>query len=167
MTSTAPSIVLWLFGITVIVVLALAGMTWYHWRDTTKRFSEQDRRFTELTALMASAVKAAEIYERTQDRAAEAYGRTHQSLLETLREMTKSTHDMYRDASTRFAQLEERSTNHSQELRRNAENTHNLRTEARNALEKNIREVREDLSRLSQLHHEDMARIQLRRHSDT
>lgn len=173
-----PSLFAWLFGITLTVVLSLAGMMWMERREMAKRLAdqasavgtrlaEQERRFTEMATMMASVMKAAEIYERTQERAAETYARTHDSLLGTLREMTKSTHEMYRDAASRFAQLEERTTNHAQELRRVAENTHNIRTETRNALEKNVSELREDITRVAQQHHEDMARIQLRRHGDT
>lgn len=166
MPTAVPTLVVWLFGITLLVVMALFGTVWYQWRETVKRFSDQDRRFTDVASTMASVVKTAEIYERTQERAAETFARTHDSLLGTLREMTKSNHETQRTADTRFAELGERSTNHGQELRRIAENVHNVRTECRNALEKNVSELREHIARVAQTHHDDMARLQVRRQGD-
>lgn len=166
MNPATPPLVVWLFGITLMVVLALAGMMWIERRETTKRLAEQEKRFTDMATMMASVLKAAEIYERIQERSAEAYARTHDSLLATLEGMTKQTHEMYRDAATRFAQLEERSTNHGQELRRIATNVHDLRGESRIAIASTHEQLRAEIKHVEDMHREDMARLQARRQGD-
>jgi hypothetical protein len=138
-----------LFGITVSVVLALAGALWIHWRDNAKAHAE-------LAVVVAGVSKAAEIYDRSQ-----------QAFLSTIQSITAQHADMYRDLSTRFAMLEERTTNHGEELRRIARNVHDLRTEARESITSNTEALRAEITHLSEVHRQDMARIQLRRRGDT
>lgn len=151
MNQTVPgsTLLFALFGTTVTVVLALAGALWIHWRDNSKAHAE-------LSSIVASVKKAAEIYERSQS-----------AFLETIQAISRQHADMYRDLSARLATLDERSNNHAREIARNAENTHDLRTETRNSLEKQIESVRVEVARVDDKQREDMARIQLRRREDT
>lgn len=150
MNSSASNALLFaLFGTTVAVVLALAGALWMHWRETSKAYAD-------LVKIVATVQTAAEIYERSQS-----------AFLDTIQAISRQHADMYRDLSARFAMLDERSNNHAREIARNAENHHDLRTDARAALEKQIESVRSEISRVDHQQREDMARIQMRRRSDT
>jgi predicted nucleic acid-binding Zn-ribbon protein len=88
-------------------------------------------------------------------------------LLQTLQAITTQHADMYRELSSRFSTLEERSNNHGQELRRIANNVHDTRAECREAITKRHDELRSEIQRVDDAHRDDMARIQLRRHGDT
>jgi hypothetical protein len=135
-------------------------------------------RFAELARTVASVRTTAEIYEKAQQRMVDDHDKSIQrivddhdksqaALLETMRAIIAQHGDMYRELSSRHSTLEERSTNHGQELRRIATNVHDLRTESRTALAETAKEIHADISELQRLHREDMARIQHRRNTDT
>lgn len=137
-----------LFGITVTVVLALAGALWIHWRDNAKAHAE-------LAVVVAGVKVAAEIYERSQG-----------AFLSTIQSITEQHANMYRDIAGRFATLEERSNHHGQELRRQADNAHDFRDETRKALIKTADTLRAEIAHVAEVQRNDMARIQLRRRGD-
>lgn len=161
------SIFAWMVGILIVIMLGIAGALWIYARENNKQHVELSNRVTvaygELSNRVVAAISRAEIYERTQEklaetfsriqeRSAENYNRSHESLLKTIAQISEQHGTMFRDLSAVIARLQERSEHQATEIRRVADNVHDVRNQARDAdvaLDGRLRtEMREQITQI-------------------
>lgn len=150
------SVFAWIVGILVVIMLAEAGALWIYARENNKQH-------VDLSTRVIAAISRAEIYERTQEkladtflrsqeRTAENYNRSHESLLKTIAQISEQHGTMFRDLSAVIARLQERSEHQATEIRRVADNVHDVRDQAREAdisLDRGLRaEMREQITQI-------------------